>query len=135
MSSLAGCYLAMMDEGRLVVAAACEIDTGEVFVLERGREGTWVPTAFVPRSGKRVGDHFGTALAADSDRVVVGASMTMRAAEARTRFTCSREARADRGAAGRSSVSRDFSPAWPVARNCAPTQTLTVLRPSYSYRC
>ena len=46
---------------------------GMVYAFRRARDGAWSAAGALPAQGLVAGDHFGSAIAIDGDRVVVGA--------------------------------------------------------------
>ena len=56
-----------------LVGAPGEASGGSVYVFARGTDGNWSSTGTLPAQGVAAGDRFGTAIAMEKDRIVVGA--------------------------------------------------------------
>jgi choice-of-anchor B domain-containing protein len=68
-----GAAIVLAGDLALVGAPGEVAGAGNVYAFRRARDGSWSAAGTLPAQGLAAGDHFGSALAIDGDRVVVGA--------------------------------------------------------------
>ena len=68
-----GLAIALAGDLALVGAPGEANGAGMVYAFRRARDGAWSAAGVLPAQGLVAGDHFGSAIAIDGDRVVVGA--------------------------------------------------------------